>query len=53
MTGAAEDVVGLARGKRSSRIYAGIDAGGRHKGFHVAAVDKGGVVDGPEQLAGG
>ena len=34
-----------------SEIWAGVDVGGRRKGFHVAAVGDGRVVVGPEQLA--
>jgi predicted nuclease with RNAse H fold len=30
-------------------MWAGVDVGGRRKGFHVAVVDAGGLVFGPEQ----
>jgi len=33
-----------------SRVWAGVDVGGRVKGFHVAVVDDRGVVAGPRQL---
>jgi predicted nuclease with RNAse H fold len=32
-------------------VYAGVDVGGRRKGFHVAVVDEGGLVRGPERAA--
>jgi predicted nuclease with RNAse H fold len=31
--------------------FAGVDVGGRRKGFHAAAVDEGGLLAGPQQLA--
>jgi len=42
-----------AKGHTGDRAaYAGIDVGGRRKGFHATAVDKRDVVAGPQQFGG-
>lgn len=38
--------------RRSARVWAGIDVGGRRKGFHLAVVDGACLVDGPVRLRG-